>query len=55
MRYIGLDIGRITTCAILDHGTMETLTIRNPHDLAPLIREGDTHLPRHGNCSSVCL
>lgn len=42
MRYIGLDIGRITTCAILHPtGTVESLTLRRPNDLAPLIHSDD--------------
>ena len=42
MRYIGLDIGRITTGAILyPSGAIQQLTLRQPADLAPLIREGD--------------
>lgn len=41
MRYIGLDIGRVTTCAILDAHDIQALTLRKPADLAPLLREGD--------------
>lgn len=42
MRYIGLDIGRITTCAILDQtGALHVLTLRRPQDLAHLLRPGD--------------
>lgn len=40
MRYIGLDIGRITTCAIMN-GEIQSLTLRKPADLAPLIKDGD--------------
>ncbi len=38
MRYIGLDIGRITTGAILyPSGHIQQLTLRQPADLARLI------------------
>lgn len=41
MRYIGLDIGRLTTCAILENGEIQSLTLRKPADLKPLLREAD--------------